>query len=345
MSGSGAAPHSPADILGEAPQESGDPAVFLNSASSPSRPALWLGFLVAFVSAWCAFIIVGHFGFGIPRSLSLVGADPELQASEPIHEPFVVSNAGVFKQVSFDPALNPRLGEDFIFFIWFKVRKSPADGESLALMGKFDATQQHRPGYALSLEGAPDGVRPKIYWNDAEGQGRWHALSSIRLRRKNWYLLAIVFSKDTFLSAHVAMPGSDSEPILLGGNRVEPVVIPQSDAAMVVGATGAGRFRGQLGPFGVLRGKKLASRVKEIVTSMAAEPDSIPSEVATSTIALWASPQVDRGPNRIPIVAGVPQARDVPSVVEHRPKNNPAAKISKRGPKKLSLKKNKGKRS
>jgi len=342
---SGAASDSVTNALGVVSDRSGDKDGSTHYDGSPSRSTLWFGFVLAFVSAWCAFILIGHFGFGIPRSLSLVDGNPERHPSDVISQPLLVSKPNVYKEVSFDPGLNPQLGEDFIFFIWFKARKPPVDGESLALMGKFDVSQQHRPGYALSLEGAPDGVRPKIYWNDAEGRGRWFALSSMRVRRKNWYLIAFVFSKDRFLSAHAAAAGDDSEPILLGGNQVEPVVVPQSNAAMVVGATGSGRFRGQLGPFGVLRGKKLAGRIKEVLASMAQDPNAIPSEVPSSSIALWASPHVDRGPRQIPIVTGAPQVSKARAVVESNTKKPSAFKVSRKVSKPVSCDKTKGKPS
>ncbi len=287
---------------------------------APSRLALVASFLAAFALAACAFILIGHYGFNVPRSLSVFDREAVSSVSEPIASPLVVSGSGIFEKVAADPALNPSKGTDFVFFIWFKLRKIPASGEYLGLAGKFDTSLKHRPGYAITLEGAPDGVRPRVYWNSDSENGKWYSFSTSHLRRKQWYLLAISFSNDAFLSAHI-VPAEGAEVItLLGAHRIEPETIPVSNADISVGAFGTSRFRGQIGPFGVLTGEELSRDLQEYLMAMKAKPGEIPDELPRSVIQVWASPLRDIGPRALAVTPGSGPSKEVRPAVAERPK-------------------------
>ncbi len=286
---------------------------------APSRLALVASFLTAFAVAACAFILIGHYGFDVPRSLSVFDSETEDASSELIASPLVISASGIFEKVAADPALNPSKGTEFVFFIWFKLRKIPAAGEYLGLAGKFDATIRSRPGYAVTLEGAPDGVRPRVYWNSDSENGKWYSFSTSHLRRKQWYLLAISFSKDAFLSAHIASAEGAEAVTLLGAHRIEPETIPISNADISVGAFGTSRFRGQIGPFGVLTGPKLSKDLQEYLMAMKLKPGSIPEEVPRNVVQLWASPLRDLGPRALAITPGSGPSKEVRPAVAKKP--------------------------
>jgi len=299
---------------------------------SPSRVVLAASFLVAFAVAASLLVLIGHFAFQAPRSLSPFDALERTEPGEVITSPLVVNGGGIYEKVAADAALNPAKGRDYLFFIWFKLRRVPRVGEYLGLAGKFDVNIKHRPGFAITLEGAPDGVRPRVYWNSEARNGVWYSFSSSYLTRKQWYLLAISFSKDTFLSAHLTSAGAGEPAALLGGHRIEPETIPASDAEIQVGSYGTSRFRGQIGPFGVLSGEKLSKELPGLLAAMQANPAGIPDEIPRNVIQLWASPHRDMGPHALAITPGLGPSKEVRPAPEKKVapkltgKTKPAAK-------------------
>ncbi len=298
---------------------------------SPSRSLLVLSFLAAFLFATGAVIAAGHLLVGAPRSLSLFNESPQPASSDLFSQPLVVAAPGIYQRVSARDELNPVRGSDFLVFVWFRLRKVPVAGESMSLLGKFDAHQPHKPGYAISLEGAPDGVRPRVYWNNESGQGRWYVFTSQPIKRKEWYLLGISYSRDTFLGAHLLQEGADSTATLLGGHRLEPPCTPSSSADMVVGAYGSSRFRGQLGPFGILRGASFEHEAPEYLTAMQKSPNEIPSSIPAELIQLWTSPMIDRGPHRVVVQTLMAKSVERPRVAKSAATSNaPKRSLSKR---------------
>jgi hypothetical protein len=255
------------------------------------------------------FLVIGHYSVQSPRSFwpfdeaSEAGPRPN---KAPFPETFAVGGPGLYKKALVGEKLNPTAGKDYAFFIWLKLRKVPAVGETLGLVGKFDSQVENRPGYAISLEGGLDGVRPRVYLSAASGGGRWYTFSPYPMSRKYWYLLAVSLSDDTFVSAHIVREGSTDQPTLLGGHRIGLSSLPQSASDIVVGAFGASRFRGAIGPFGVLVGKDLREDLAGYLSAMREEPEGIPSEIDRDAIELWATPNKDIAPHAFNVVNGLP---------------------------------------
>jgi hypothetical protein len=264
-------------------------------------------FVGAFAAACALFLVIGHYSVQSPRSFW-----PFEEASEaaphpnqaPFPETFTVGGPGLYKKALVGEKLNPTAGKDYAFFIWLKLRKVPAVGETLGLVGKFDSQVENRPGYAISLEGGLDGVKPRVYLSAASGGGRWYTFSPYPMSRKYWYLLAVSLSDDTFVSAHIVREGSSDQPTLLGGHRIGLSSLPQSASDIVVGAFGASRFRGVIGPFGVLIGKDLREDLSGYLSAIRDAPAGIPSEIETDTIGLWATPNKDIASQAFNVVNG-----------------------------------------
>jgi hypothetical protein len=311
-----------------------------------SLPVTVGSFLLAFAAACIVFLVIGHFSMGSPRRLWPFDDRARLDRieGEPISEPFAVPSVGIYKKALGGERLNPIPGRDYTVFSWFKLRRLPADGESYGLVGKFDAQVPNRPGYAVSLEGAPDGVRPRVYASAATGGGRWYSFSVYPISRRYWYLLSVSFTDDSFLSAHIIQAGSGEEPTLLGGHRLGLPSLPFSASDMVVGAFGASRFRGQIGPFGILSQKKLRQDLPSYLKAISLEPNRIPRLVDGDSIELWASPAVDLGPKRYEVITmdKPDKAMGVPAV--KKAKAAPDKKTSARSSKKVSSKSSKSAR-
>jgi hypothetical protein len=302
-----------------------------------SRLALGVSFVGAFVFATVCFLLMGHYLLGAPRSLSFFEQAQERGHREVFSETVVVGSPGIYQRVQAREELNPAAGSDFLMFVWFRLKRVPVAGESMSLIGKFDAQRPHKPGFAVSLEGAPDGVRPRVYWNNESGQGRWYSFTSRVMKRKEWYLLAVSYSRDTFLSARLLEAGGDDAESLLGGHRVEPSFAAAAQADLLLGAYGSSRFRGHLGPFGILRGGSFEREIPAYLSAMSARPNDIPSSIDSSIIQLWASPLVDQGPHHL--------ALETVTMAPVKNERVPSTIAPKVGPKELSPKQPKAKAS
>ena len=260
----------------------------------------------------------------------------------PFPEIFVVSGPGLYKKAFVGEKLNPTPGKDYAFFVWLKLRKVPEVGETLGVIGKFDSQVENRPGYAVSLEGGMDGVRPKVYLSAASGGGRWYTFAPYLMSRKYWYLMTVSISEDTFVSMSMTREDASEEATFLGGHRMGLPSLPQSASDIVVGAFGASRFRGAIGPFGVLAGKNLRKDLARYMAAIRDEPSEIPSAIDRDVIQLWANPHKDLGPYAYEIVnaAKVDQATgSTPSKkvwADKRPKK--AAAKTKKAAKNVSSK-------
>jgi hypothetical protein len=317
-------------------------SISLARHSNPSRVALGFSFVGAFVVAALGFLVAGHYLVGAPRSLSFFDEAVERSGESLFSDALVVSAPGIYKRVATREELNPTGGSDFLVFVWFRLKRVPVTGESMSLVGKFDAQRPSKPGFAISLEGAPDGVRPRVYWNNDSGQGRWYSFTSRTIRRKEWYLLGISYSRDTFLSARLLEVGGKDEGSLLGGHRVEPSFVAASQADLVLGSYGSSRFRGQIGPFGILRGGRFDGEIPQYLSKMSASPQDVPTVIPLSLIQLWASPLVDRGPHHLALdnVAAPPAKKElVPSTASPKPspKLSSAKRVKKGGKRKSGL--------
>lgn len=240
-----------------------------------------------------------------PDLPAVVDSTAETESEGIFRDAVSVSSAGAGVRVEHDERLNPSADDDQLYFLWFKLRKSIADGDRMALLGKFDVSAKVRPGYALTLVGGPDGVHPEVYWQDEVGGGKWYPFTTTPIRAKEWYLLAVSFRAGRYLGMHL-MPyervrGGAKRAQLLGGYDLQPPVVAQSRVDLVVGAYGVSRFRGRIGPFGVLRSPSLSEDLAGLITRVARSPGRIPDDLGQVQVALWATPVSDIGPHRLRI--------------------------------------------
>jgi hypothetical protein len=272
-----------------------------------SLPVLLGGFVVAFALACFAALVIGHYALKAPRSLipSVFNSQSAQQPDEPSFDPFVVASPGAFLKALGGERLNPVPGEDYLLFVWLRLRRIPQPGEVLGVASKFDPQVPNKPGYALSLEGALDGVRPKVYLSAASAQGRWFTFAAHPLVRGTWYMFALSISQDSYVSVHLAQLGSDQPPVLLGGYEMRLPSLPLSSSDVAVGSIGAGRFRGQVGPFGIISARKLQRTLVDQLAQMQVEPLEVPSGVDREAVLLWANPQKDSGPLSFSVEEGV----------------------------------------
>lgn len=275
-------------------------------SEQPRLATIVVSFVVSFAFACSLLLALGHYGLNAPRSLWPLGSVGAItrnisEDSAPF-DSIQVNRGGVYAKASVGAAANPTKGESFALFVWFNLRKVPAAGESLGLVGKFDSQLPGKPGYAISLEGAPDGVRPRVYISAGDVAGRWYSFASHPMNRRDWYLLAVTVVEDAFIATSLGRALS-SEPLrLLGGHRLGAGELPASDVDLVVGAFGASRFRGRIGPFGILSEPSDNEELSVYLRAIQEQPGVIPSVIPASAIRLWASPIEDRGPLKFPVV-------------------------------------------
>ena len=302
---------------------------------------VWLSlvFIISSLVACGAIIGLGHYFLHAPRTLwpfssgavgGLVNESPKL------FENIQIASGGAYIKAALTDGGNPKPGEDFAFVVTFKLRRTPSDRESFALFGKFDADIPGRPGFALSLEGAPDGVRPRVYVSTDGGSSKWHAFSSYPINRGDWYVLGLSFSDDTFVSTRIVRAFSGDKPTLLGGHRLADG-LPKSKASMVLGAFGSSRFRGQIGPFGVLSGKGLSSRLTEYIRAAGSNLSGVPSAIEPEDLLLWGSPSVDLGPNKIEIMTVQSTVARPEDAANKQIKSRPANQLKRVTPAKKAL--------
>jgi hypothetical protein len=287
-------------------QESLDPMEEEASQTGWSTPLLIGSFCASFVFACTLLLVIGHYGLNAPKSLWPLGSsgisNSTLVDIESAFTPFMVSRSGTYLKAQVGEAANPTAGQDFSFLVWFKLRKSPGVGEALGLVGKFDSQIEGKPGYAISLEGAPDGIRPRVYLSTGIAHGRWYSFSSYPMNRRDWYLLQVSLVGDSFVSVHLARAFSKEPALFLGGHPIGSGGLPQSKADVVVGAFGASRFRGQIGPIAILSGRSISEHFAAYLEAFQADPGVVPARIPKDAIRLWGSPLEDIGPRKVQIV-------------------------------------------
>jgi hypothetical protein len=147
----------------------------------------------------------------------------------------------------------------------------------------------------------------------------------------------VSFTHDSFLSAHITQAGGGDEPTLLGGHRLNVDSLPFSASDLVVGAFGASRFRGQIGPFGVLSKKKLRQELSGHLSAMSHEPNRIPREIDSEIVELWASPAIDLGPKKYEVISMEKSDREMGVPEGAKQKNKALAKNAARVKKKAGM--------
>jgi hypothetical protein len=273
--------------------------------SKPRTLLLVLGFFIAFGISWLAVIAIGFSFKSSTSSLSSV----EPASEDAFAQAVSVTGMGSVVRINDNSSLNPSTG-DFLLFAWFKLKNPLKDGDRAPFLGKFDPNSQNSTGYALALVGGADGVRPHVFWRNEAGNGRWYAFASTQILPDQWYLFAVTFRAQRYLGVHLSTFSREATPEVLGGYDLEGQVIPASPAALEVGAAGSSKFRGRVGPFGILQGVDVARDGGKIIKQIARNPEAIPELVDPSQIALWANPRHDLGPAHVEISVGRRSARE-----------------------------------
>ncbi len=256
-------------------------------------------FFGAFLVAYLAFILAGSLLLRSHESFSPIA---ETEGDDVFADALIVKGPSAALSVEHSPRLNPLVGSDFLFFVWFKLREPLGREERMYLMGKFDPKSKDRVGYSVALAGGPDGVRPQVYWQASGGAGKWYNYAAAPIKPKHWYLLVFTFRDSRYLGVHLAELREEAKPLVLGGYSVDPGPLPDSDAPLVVGGFGTNPFRGRIGPFGVIQSKSFSDGLSGFIAALAHEPLRVPSVISPEEISLWASPRTDRGPLGLPIL-------------------------------------------
>lgn len=267
-----------------------------------NRPPVFVlvgGFLGAFALAWLVVVAV-YFSVksGAPSTASLPAGE---QVAGPFASTIKITTTGPAVKVKHNDALNPA-GSDFMLFVWFKSDTVIGADDRSAVVGKYDARERFPEGYGIALVGGAEGVRPQVYWHNKGTRGRWYVFASTHIEPQQWYLLAVTFRSQRYLGVHIAPMSPTASSEVLGGYDLEGSVIPAADVDLLVGALGTSTFRGEIGPFGVLRSIDISKDVPKIMKRMAREPSLGADVVDSSQVALWANPFVDRGPLNMNIV-------------------------------------------
>jgi hypothetical protein len=188
-----------------------------------------------------------------------------------------------------------------MLFVWFKLKAEIDPEERSAFLGKYDPRASNPEGYALALIGGADGVRPHVYWQNSTGKGRWFAFASTHINPGQWYVMGVTFRAQRYLGVHIAPYGAESNPEVLGGYDLDGAIIPSSQAKLSVGAFKPSKFRGHIGPFGVLRDIDIAKDASRIMKRIARNPSFASDPVDAGKVALWADPVEDLGPLHLSI--------------------------------------------
>lgn len=277
------------------------------SANQVERPRflhLVLGFFGAFALSWLFVVaLVLSFKSNPTRQAASVGTlDGEL-FSHAVH----ITKAGPVLSVTHHQLLNPgafdggQSGDDFLLFVWFNLKSSVDVKERATFLGKYNSEEMNPEGYAVALVGGPEGVRPTVYWQNKTGRGRWYTFASTVVEPGRWYLLGVTFRAQRYLGVHIAPHDGKARVEVLGGYDLGGEIIPQSSADLEVGAFKKSKFRGAIGPFGVLRGVDILEETPKLLQSFARDPASAQDGMDQAKIVLWADPLVDRGPRSIKV--------------------------------------------
>jgi hypothetical protein len=246
---------------------------------------LWLAF--AFVSAF-ALPVVFAFSF---NGLWSTARKSEGKEGALFAGAFAVRAAGKHLRVPASPDLDPGEGVDFLLTGWFQLAALPEEGQRIVLLQKYDRASAGKEGYALALKKQAYQVIPEVYWKDSGDTGRWFSFSEIKIAPMDWFMLALSFDGERVLGLHGAVATGVKHPRaqVLGGYNLEPPVMPKSEADMVVGAAGPGKFRGWVGPFGVFAKKKLSRHLDEVYQSLLERPLAPPPYFSGKETLLWCS--------------------------------------------------------
>jgi hypothetical protein len=294
--------------------ESGSHSVGGHSLVGPSIIAHLLqipprALLVLLLSFSLSFLVVIVAGLSAHKFQLGVRFSKILPASvDPIPDAITVNQSGVVVHVPHVDAINPDANVDWLLLNWIKLKKGILPDERVVLSAKYDPSSKVRPGFSVALRGGIDGVRPMVYWQNEEGDGRWFTFSPIQLQSREWYLLGVSFRRGT-LGMHVVSSASPKSILPLGGYDVGEGVLPINSSELIVGSFANGRFRGKLGPFGIVKGEKLTKILPELLKQAARNPGTIPDPQENGQVVFWTDGTKDYGPSHVEVRTVSPASR------------------------------------
>lgn len=216
------------------------------------------------------------------------------EASE-FRDSLVVNRPLDFYAVPSSPDIEPAVGEDFVFFFWFKARHEPSFGDKVVIVEKVAGYGQTARGYSFGYVADQSQARPYVFWRGLDGKGSSYAFSEFTLNPKTWYLFSASFTDGKFLGVHVVphrgrtamKKGEAGQAELLGGYTLEEGPLPSNEANLILGADKNGSFRGKVGPFGIFRGAGLSKELPKILEELAVSPREIPGHVKSGQVKLF----------------------------------------------------------
>ncbi len=213
-------------------------------------------------------------------------------------EAFEVSSQGSFLRIEHGDDLQPQAGEDFLVLAWFNLKRLPAVGQQLVLLSKYDPEDGR--GYGLGLSRDEKGLRPMVYFADADDvkkmsairhATRWYEFPDLDFPLTGWFMFALTLHDDKLLGAHMArfadQDSAKAELHLLGGYDVGEMVPPLGTSDLIVGAFQDRLFRGEVGPLAIARGRGLADRFKDIFKQSTRHPLEVVDEIPRDWLKLW----------------------------------------------------------
>lgn len=200
----------------------------------------------------------------------------------------------------------PQATRDYLLVGWFKLRDLPAAGQREILLSSLDFDSRAQPGIALAINRVVDSVRAEVYWRDSHGKGRWYTFGEGDFGPRKWFMLALSLRHGTVISLHTATRSDPSERAqlnLLGAYSFPEAIIPDANAALILGGSRFGGFVGRLGPLAVFSRYKLATRVERILGELVDQPAQFPSELSPQDALLWSPDLVtDNGPRKYELI-------------------------------------------
>lgn len=262
-----------------------------------------------FISFFISFLVVIVGGLSAHKFQLGVRFSKILPASiDPIPNAIPVNQSGVVVHVPHTEAINPDAKEDWVLLNWLKLKKGILPDERVVLSAKYDPASKIRPGFSVALRGGIDGVRPMVYWQNEGGDGRWFTFAPIQLQSREWYLLGVSFRRGT-LGMHVVSAASPKSILPLGGYDVGEEMLPINSSELIVGSFANGRFRGKLGPFGIVKGERLTKVLPEMLKQAARNPGSLPDPQENGRIVFWTDGSKDFGPSHVEVRTVSPPTR------------------------------------
>ena len=103
-------------------------------------------------------------------------------------------------------------------------------------------------------------------------------------------MLALAFRHGSVISLHTATrldPQEQPKLKLLGAYSFPEPIVPDSNAALLIGGSRLGGFIGRAGPIAIFSRYKLAPRVERVLSEIIEAPSEFPSELSLQDALLW----------------------------------------------------------